>query len=335
MTYKWFVDLSHWNNLTRAQVKELVDNGLIGFAIKAGQGLNSEDNMCATHVAQSKELGVPYIIYHWPDPILEPLKQARFAIDLAKKYSANGISPDIEQYWMSWTEWYNVTVLHQPGTVRAYSADYLLRFYGAYLHELTRLNRAETKLPVMSYSAQWFLHGYCRALAPVIRDTTDDYWNAAYISWKQLDQDPHLSWQEFHNTLDNLVLPVKYMPNGIPKWSAWQFGLANLPGWAELDCDVITDEAAARYFGTSPIIVPDPTPIHPEPTTLQMEVTVDTLNMRDGPSASSNDIGDLHKGDILNVIDIAGTAAWIEFEEGKYACVQGIKDRYMKRHTGE
>jgi hypothetical protein len=339
MTYKWFVDLSHHNGVfTDAQMSELVSNGCVGFSIKAGQGINYVDEMCDDHIANAKRFGIPYTIFHWADPILDPIKQARFAIDLAKQFGAQGITPDVEQWWMNWQEWYNVLVLHLPGTVRAYNADYLLRFYSEYLKELNRLNHQETKLPIMAYSAQWFFHGYCRALATVVRDSCDDYWNACYVTWKQLDQDPKLSWDEFHATLDNLVIPANRMPNGITKWSAWQFGIAKMKGWAELDCDIITDEAAARYFGTEPIVIPPPPPPAPPPTptTLQMEVIVDTLNIRDKPSKSEGaDIGDLHMGDIVNVLDIDGTAAWIEFEPGKYACVKGIKDRYMKRHIPE
>jgi len=331
MTYKWFIDVSHWQApFTRAQISELVANGMVGMAIKGGQGVSAEDDMAEEHVAVCKETNVPFIIYHWADPILPSAPQARFAIALAKKFGARGICPDIEQYWKNWQEWYNVVVLHKPGTVSTFSQEQLLRFYTNYLRELNTINRQETKLPVMAYSAKWFIDAYCRALAPIIRDMTDDYWNAAYQKWHQLDQDLKVSWDELHSTLSDIVLPPTLIPNGISRWSAWQFAILPMRGWPALDCDVITEEASAKYFGTEPIVIPPEEPPL-EPTTLQMEVVCDTLNVRDGPSANAQDIGDLHRGDVVNVINIFGANAWIEFEPGKFCCVNGTKDRYMER----
>jgi hypothetical protein len=332
MTYKWFADISHYNKLPPEQMQELMVNGCVGFIIKGGQGTSFEDVSLATHVSTCKAINAPYGIYHWPDPIkAQPAKQARFAVDLAKRYGARSICPDIEQYWMSWEEWYNIVVLHQPGNLRVFTPEQLTRFYSDYLRELRTLNTQETKLPIMTYSAQWFIHAYCRALAPVIRDYSDDYWNAAYFKWHQLDQDHNVSWEEFRLTISELNPPAKYLPNGISTWTAWQFAIMPRPGFGELDCDIITDAGAERYFGSEPYVPPEPEP-DPIPTTLQMEVICDVLNVRDGPSASASDIGDLHRGDVVNVINIFGANAWIEFEPGKFCCVNGTKDRYMEKH---
>jgi hypothetical protein len=337
MTYKWFADISHYNKLPAAQMSELVQHGCVGFVIKAGQGTAFEDVAVATHVQTCKSIGAPYGLYHWPDPIKgNAIAQARFAIELAKKYEARFICPDIEQYWKDWEEWYNIVVMHQPGTLRIFTPEQLTRFYTDYLRELKTININETKLPLMSYSAAWFINAYCRSLAPVIRDYSDDYWNAAYIQWKQLDQDHNVSWEEFNLTLDTLVVPIKYMPNGITKWTAWQFALMPRPGFGELDCDIITEEGAAKYFGTDPIVPPDPEPEPepipvPVPSSFQMEVICEALNIRSGPGGNYKDLGDLHKGDILNVINVFGSPLWIEYEPGKFCCMKNSDGTYLKK----
>jgi hypothetical protein len=332
MTYKWFVDISHYQTLTDAQVSELVANGMVGMAIKGGQGISFEDNMAQEHTDMCKRLNVPFIIYHWADPILPPAPQARFAIELAKKFGARGICPDIEQYWKSWEEWYKVVIQHQPGIVRTFPPEVLTRFYTDYLRELNTINRVETKLPIMTYSAKWFIDAYCRALAPVIRDLSDDYWNAAYQKWHQLDQDVKVSWDEFYSTIGDIVLPSTMIPNGIGKWSAWQFAILPMRGWPALDCDVITEEASAKYFGTEPIIPPPPPP-PAEPTTFQMKVICDALNIRSGPGGNFKDLGDLKKGDTLNVVNVFGSPLWIEFEPGKFCCVKNADGTYMEKYV--
>lgn len=335
MTYKWFSDISHYNKLPPTQMSELMQNGCIGFIIKAGQGLSFEDVSVATHVQTCKTIGAPYGIYHWPDPIKGNARgQAQFAIDLAKKHGARFVCPDIEQYWMDWEEWYNIVVLHQPGTLRTFSPEQLTRFYTDYLRELKTINVQSLKLPIMTYSAMWFIHGYCRALAPVIRDYSDDYWNAAYIQWRQLDQDHNVTWEEFRLTIETLVVPTKYMPNGISRWTAWQIAILPRPGFGSLDIDVITEEGAAKYFGEyippEPEPEPEPDPI-PVPTSLQMKVIADALNIRSGPNAKYKDIGDLHKGDIVNVINVFGNPLWIEFEPGKFCCAQNSDGVYLEK----
>lgn len=253
MTYRWFVGLSKWSLLTKAQISELVKEGCEGFSIHAGQGEKIEDPLASSHITLAKKSGVPYIVQHWIDPTKDPIKQAKYSVALAKKFEAQGIVPDIKQWWMNWEEWHTVNVLGLPGSVRAYNSDQLLRFYGTYLRELNALNRKETKLPIMVCSTQRFLHGHCRALATVIRDSSNDFWNASYVAWQQTDTEPDISWTEFHSVLDRLGLSSSRMPNGISKWGAWRFAIFPKRGYGKLDVSVITDEASVRYF-TPPIL---------------------------------------------------------------------------------
>lgn len=327
---KWFIDLSHWNTLSKDQAIELLQQGCIGFSVKIGQGDSSVDSMADEHIALAEELQIPYIVHHWVDPILNPRAQAEHFINLTKKYRPSGLAPDMEQYWINWDEWYRIVVLKQPGVLRTFSQTALLNAYRSYLLELKRLNASYSKLPIMPYSSQWFIHGYCRQLAVTIRDEADDYWNAYYLSWKQSDQDPNITWSEFHATKDSLNLKPDYLPNGITTWTAWQFAIMPRAGWSKLDVNVITDAGAERYFGSTPPPYEPPPP--PEPGThTRMQVAVPALNIRSAPAVlDDNDIGDLHQGDVIEVLNVAGESAWVEFEPGKWACAQQGSERYLQ-----
>jgi lysozyme len=51
---------------------------------------------------------------------------------------------------------------------------------------------------------------------------------------------------------------------------------------------------------------------------LQARVRVPFLDARDGPSEDHADIGDLHAGDVLNILNIDGQDVWVEFEPGRW-----------------
>lgn len=64
---------------------------------------------------------------------------------------------------------------------------------------------------------------------------------------------------------------------------------------------------------------------------LSFEVDTDVLNVRAGPGVAYADIGDLYRGTVIKAIGVGGANSWIEFEPGRWACVQLGKDSYMVR----
>lgn len=70
----------------------------------------------------------------------------------------------------------------------------------------------------------------------------------------------------------------------------------------------------------------------PEPVNCtRYRVLVDTLNIRSGPGISYRDIGDLHRGDTVDIVDIAGKDTWIEIEPGKFVAHTYGGYRYLEK----
>lgn len=133
--------------------------------------------------------------------------------------------------------------------------------------------------------------------------------------------------------------PDKY-PNG-PWQNApvlWQctWWRSSIPGVPDQTVDwnvsnKTIDDFRARFqlVGT----LPPPPP--GEDDMLKMKVVTKVLNVREGPSTSYTDIGNLYYGDIVEVLDIgsAGYGAWVKFDfngSNAWACVEYFGSRFME-----
>jgi hypothetical protein len=341
LPYKWIIDLSHHNNLRRAQMTQLVEKGMCGIIAKACSGDYSVDGMVDEHLGNAVHLGIPYGIYHWPDPILGIKSIPSQLEHLGKQIERlrpRFVAWDAEQWWANWTEWHARYVKKQNVHVRALSSSHLLTFYTAYNHELKRqLDQKHGGIPSMAYSAQWFTRGYCRKLADIFRDHSPFYWTAYYFGWKDFDNDKAMNWAEWDHWMRNMVKPNPGgLPDGMTEWDVWQVGEVTVKGFPRLDYNIITDDAYAALFGGEVPVVQEPAPVVTEPaipsegTTFTVTATP-FLNARSSPKVlKNNDIGDILTGTKLNILNIVGTNAWIEYEPGKFACVQLGTKRYME-----
>ena len=79
----------------------------------------------------------------------------------------------------------------------------------------------------------------------------------------------------------------------------------------------------------SPSPSPSAPPAPPQNGFTQMEVMVDNLNVRTGPGTNYPAVGGLHKDDIVEVHDVAGTSAWVQMEDGTWAASQYNNTKYM------
>lgn len=337
---RFLIDLSRYNNIRRAQWGELIDRGLSGAIIKAASGNYATDSMTEEHATSALYHNLGYGLYHWPDPtqgLASIPSQVSFFGEQITKYKPRFVAWDAEHWWASWTEWRAKYVLKQNVQVRPLSSSYLYNFYRAYNHELKiQLAEKHNSIPVVAYSAQWFTRGYCRQLASVFQNEVLYYWNAYYFNWKDLNADKAMDWIEFAYWMDNLVKPsINGLPDGMTKWDIWQVGEITVKGYPTLDYNVITDSAFAALFSGQQV-VSEPEPEIPTETStpvLKFRVTATPyLNVRSSPKiASSNTIGQLATNTVLEVKDIAGSNAWIEYEPGKFACVELSGRRFMER----
>lgn len=338
MGYKWLIDLSRYNNVRRSQWVELIDRGLSGVIIKAASGDYSTDSMTEEHVGSAKYHNLGYGLYHWPDPIsgINSIpKQVSFFGEQIKKHKPRFVAWDAEQWWASWTEWRAKYVLKQNVTVRPLTSSYIYNFYRTYNQELKKqLKENHDNIPSVAYSAQWFTRGYSRQLASVFQNESHYYWNAYYFGWKDLNSDKSMDWREFEYWMSNLAKPsIAGLPDGMTKWDIWQVGEITVKGFPTLDYNVITDNAYnSLYGGTSPAVEEPITQPIPEASGMKFVVTNSPfLYMRSSPAVLSNNIiGKIPQGTVLTVKNIVGKDAWIEFEPGKFACVQLSGTRFME-----
>jgi len=82
---------------------------------------------------------------------------------------------------------------------------------------------------------------------------------------------------------------------------------------------------------TVPTPAPFPSPT-PAPTGYRYRVLTDTLNVRRMPSARGNTpIRQLRKGDVVNLVEVAGSDVWIEIAPGEYCAVRLGNVKFLGR----
>jgi hypothetical protein len=162
------------------------------------------------------------------------------------------------------------------------------------------------------------------------------YWEAAHNPVEQLMK----CWGEYKGLTDKPFIPIG-SSYGAGDWEATTEDilafaeacyLNRFPAYGFYSLDYIIKhmkldwlKAAARYSD------PLPPPPPPPPVGLQFRVDVPVLNVRNGPGINSKDIGDLHAGNIVTALNVAGPDAWIEFEPGKWCCVSKGSAIHLKK----
>lgn len=92
-------------------------------------------------------------------------------------------------------------------------------------------------------------------------------------------------------------------------------------------------ESVYRYMADGPGELPGDEPELPGDglARLQMRVAVPILNVREGPGLQYRDIGDLDAGQVLDVLNVAGDGAWIEFAPGQWCAASARGKQYCVR----
>jgi lysozyme len=137
-----------------------------------------------------------------------------------------------------------------------------------------------------------------------------------------------LDWSNYDLWVANYGVDSPALPTGWDRWTLWQYSdHGQVPG-----IDTATDlnwfngtyDDLLAYVSTES--VGDEIPL----AGLQARVTAEKLNVRSGPGMNYGDIGDLHEGDVVNVVSLAGEDIWIQVEPGKWAPFRSRGKRFME-----
>lgn len=307
----WIIDISIYQSLTVNELLTLKANGLGGVIIKASQGVRTDADL-DYNVNNLKQVGIPYALYHWADPTVTASSQVDHFMGLTNQYRPNFIVHDMEQYWSNWAQWYAKYVQHQDITLDKFSHSYLYNFY----NDVFDKTNQRTELPLLIYSANWFINDYCEKLPQVIAKAYG-YWNARYYNWVDANKNKKMSFDELHvfvNSFSEAKLNSMLPPN-VKDWMIWQVNVVPIEDIEKLDLDIIRPQDCAILFNQVPKPEPEPEP-EPEPTpsSLTAVVLVNELRIREKPSNASTVkiLGLVKKGDEFPVLDVSGSNSWIK-----------------------
>lgn len=139
-----------------------------------------------------------------------------------------------------------------------------------------------------------------------------------WLKWTKL-------WVAHWTTASEPALPKEWAVPGMT-WENWQWSAVGKGS---------DYGATSRYIDLDrgKFELPQP-PTPPGGDELKMQVTADVLNVRDGPGTTYADVGDLHAGDVVDLLNVGGTGAWVQIKggqyDGKWICVQLSSSRYCE-----
>ncbi len=175
-----------------------------------------------------------------------------------------------------------------------------------------------TRTPVI-YTAKWWWNQY------MVVNGAYPVWSTDYALW--LAQYPY-------DPTPPSNLPEDAGPTAIPggwgqnDWLIWQWTARGILGGisARVDLDAFngTEEEFLRWASGS--VTPPP----PVPGATRVRVLVPVLNIRSGPGTQYQDLGDLHSGDILDVLNLGGSDVWVEFEPGRWSAFKIANSKFME-----
>jgi lysozyme len=151
----------------------------------------------------------------------------------------------------------------------------------------------------------------------------------AYYYWKDHIQSSS-DWAKY----DLWVASYNSTPTIPPGWSNWKFWqyseggkVDGISGSVDLDWfhgsyDDFKAYAAGKSTSSSSSTEPA--------SNLNATVLSTTLNIRSGPGISYKNIGTLVKGKTVNIINVGGTDAWIQYESGKWAACYSGSSQYIE-----
>jgi GH25 family lysozyme M1 (1,4-beta-N-acetylmuramidase) len=243
------VDVSRWQTSVNWTV--LKANGVEFAIIKATQGNYTVDQKLREHVAGATAAGIIVGAYHWCDPSVDRVSQARYFLNAIQGLPIRFLAADVEQQWASWEEWSrgSITQIFSPTEISE-NARIIVTTW-----------QQSSQLPVVVYSRASFINQYARPASN---------WLPRYPLW--MAHYPYragritTTWEVFKRDYQPTIAGPA-MPTGCPTWTFWQFTGDKfiLPGvTTALDVNYFNGDIAAlqRFAG---VTVTEPEP-EPEPT---------------------------------------------------------------------
>ena len=260
---KLVVDISRYQNPTAWQWATL-GSILDGIIIRLSYGI-TEDRSASKHVANAKNVGLPFAGYHWVDPTWDMLGQIRKYTEVAEKHKPASMFNDSEQYWRDWTAF----------MAQDYAKAYATRFTPTQLNRYYKdfFDATRNLLTVGNYTGKWFMKAYSPQMAEWV--VPNNFWNAHYVTTSRIFTPSNV--RAYAETLD--------LEGAIGR--QFSGGGLNVTGLQRLDWNIFSDAGFAKMFDHQvtipeppPVVVPPPPPV---PTNLY-KVNTYALYIRDVPN---------------------------------------------------
>jgi len=135
-------------------------------------------------------------------------------------------------------------------------------------------------------------------------------------------------WSAYDLWVANYGISTPSLPAGWSEWKLWQHSdKGRVPGIA---ATTNLNHFAKSYNDLLAYINAEPEDEAPPSVGLRARTIASRLNVRNGPGVNYSDIGDLHEGNVVNVVSLDGNDVWVEFEPGKWAAFAFRGKRYME-----
>ncbi len=311
------IDVSHWNDNLDWSV---MYQGGVRFAfVKLSQGTSYKDARAQDHVEKAKKAGILVGGYHWADPTQDDNRQADLAISIAKSLGLVMVAVDAEQYWESWTEYF------QNAVVNFISGN---RISDNAKNVMNRIKSVGMQSVI--YTRGTFVNSRAVPMWQWLRE--GKHWYATYPYKKGREE---ITWE---------TLLGSYYPVGSPSalalgvdWDFWQFSGDKfiLPGTGKSPIDLNFYKgdymSLAKLFGET-VVDPEPPTPEPTPTGYVTLKVVRNVLVRTQDTTASQSLRLRPVGEIVNIEELkvlSSASVWGRDKSGWSAIVHnGVV--YMK-----
>lgn len=135
-------------------------------------------------------------------------------------------------------------------------------------------------------------------------------------------------WNEYCLWVAHYGTDAPSLPKPWEEWAFWQYSdhgqVPGIDASTDLNWFNGTYEELLDYVDGD--VVKDEMPL----AELRACVTMETLNLRSGPGMNYGTVGELHQGDLVNVVSLAGEDIWIQVAPGEWAPFRSRGKRYME-----
>lgn len=313
-----WLDVSHYQ--PKLNYEQLAAGGVKGICAKVGQGVHG-DALYQKHLEGAWDNNMRAAAYHWFDPMVKIKDQRDYLLDRIMPADIDFIVLDVEQYWQDWREWRaarlgtgKITKFIKPGAISSL-AQAMVYAIETYIHPR-----------VVTYTSRSFVYSYAEPMASWLNALQKPLWLAQYPYSKTKIKTTWDELKSFYPILDGPRLLTD-------SWTFWQFSgdKFSLPGTGgEIDLNFFhgSEPEYRIWLGTGAL------PATTEPIRMRVKYRV---KVRKAPSVSSEIVGSLGVGTIINVLDTercGQDAVWRRHELG-WSASYWRQVEIMEAVTGE